>query len=173
MSGFTMIKDTRQLQLEEVISELPSTSGERRVEYYLRLNKLLQDSEETTEELEYLQQHVTGLVTEFHSDLRHGKTDLVLHITLRTLSIYLYHPHLVPFFSSQEFQTTIEMLTKMMYEAKDEVTFNYCVWCLSVQNYAHISDSLLHRIVDGLVYGLSNPFQSFRGKKVDRTLLMR
>ena len=125
-----VIKDASALTLSEIFTSLSDfrLTSDRRLEVYLRLNKILQDDSnpETGTYLATLQTHLQDFLLIFQHDCDDTSLELCKHLTLRSMSHFLFHPSLARAFNSNQRITVLKTLAHVISSTSDCVRINCC-----------------------------------------------
>lgn len=131
-------------QLQALVKEgFPSTRGtEARMSAYLELNDLLR-VEDTEASVRQLQRCVPMLLREFRHDLQHATEPDLLHVSLRTLSYFMYHQSLSVVFTDAQVSAFLSDILTRLCATQDEV--RSCVrWSRPVASLDTLSLSAAH-----------------------------
>ena len=57
------------------------------------------------------------------------------HLVLRTIGYYMTHPKLSLCFTATHISSLLELILSRVYSTVDELTFCYCIWICSIQQF--------------------------------------
>lgn len=120
--------DVFDAQVREIATlRLPQSRGrEQCVDVYLALNRLLR-AEDTPASVQTLLRQLPALLVEFHPNLRHTTVKDVVHVSLRTLSYFMYHRTLAAAFSDAQVSAFLSDIISLLFSTQDEVRLSFSV----------------------------------------------